>query len=230
MPISTTLIIEDQPSCYQLLREVLLEVQPDTAITRAADLQQLAAIDASRFALILLDIQLPDGQSIPWLGQFKNRCADVPVIVTTLYASDDMVYAALQAGADGYLLKSDGKPRLITALQSMLQGQPPISPAIARKVLDYFRNPKPLPAGTSSYGTQVQHRLTAKTRFRLNTLSEKENAVLTAIAAGATIKQVAGDMHLSPHTINDRLKSIYRKLGISSRAEAARIAAKAGLV
>lgn len=228
MSFSSTLIIEDQPSCYQLLRDVLAAVLPNTRTSRVADLKQLANIDASQFALVLLDIQLPDGQSLDWLKQFKHQHPNIPTIVTTLYASDDIVYAALQAGADGYLLKSDGTPKLIASLENMLQGQPPISPAIARKVLHYFRNPQPIPFASSSFDQASS--LTESTRFRLNTLSTKENAVLTAIAAGATVKQVANDMHLSPHTINDRLKSIYRKLGINSRAEAAQIAAKAGLI
>ena len=118
-------------------------------ISEAGDLEsarrQIAATGGPRpangadtFKLILVDLELPDGNGMELLGELAPYPATK--IVTTLYSDDDHLFPALQRGADGYLLKEDRFEVLVEELQKIVRGQPPLSPAIARRLLTHFRN------------------------------------------------------------------------------------------
>jgi two-component system, NarL family, nitrate/nitrite response regulator NarL len=165
-------------------------------------------------------------------------------IVTTLYSDDDHLFPALQCGADGYLLKEDRFEVLVEELQKIVRGQPPLSPAIARRLLTHFRHgtqahgmlgsngdgginrPAPSPGLQSSRpmplgrGAPLDH----------EHLTPRESEVLTYLSKGFTIKEIANLMGIKWFTVNDHIKSIYKKLNVSSRAEAAVLASKQGLV
>jgi two-component system, NarL family, nitrate/nitrite response regulator NarL len=155
-------------------------------------------------------------------------------IVTTLYSDDDHLFPALQCGADGYLLKEDRFEVLVEELQKIVRGQPPLSPAIARRLLTHFRlgaagetSPAPLPSAFQSSrpmplgkGAPLDH----------ERLTPRESEVLTYLSKGFTIKEIASLMGIKWFTVNDHIKSIYKKLNVSSRAEAAVLASKQGLV
>jgi two-component system nitrate/nitrite response regulator NarL len=89
------------------------------------------------FRLILVDLELPDGNGLELLAELAQYPATK--IVTTLYSDDDHLFPALQRGADGYLLKEDRFEVLVEELQKIVRGQPPLSPAIARRLLNHFR-------------------------------------------------------------------------------------------
>src|SRR5690606_16321856 len=98
-----------------------------------------AGIDpADPFKLILVDLELPDGNGMELLAELSQYPATK--IVTTLYSDDDHLFPALQRGADGYLLKEDRFEVLVEELQKIVRGQPPLSPAIARRLLNHFRD------------------------------------------------------------------------------------------
>lgn len=212
--IKTILILEDQPEAYQLLTKVVASVIEKPIISHAASLQELEQFSHIAFDLFLVDLSLPDGLSYNSIKAFKLKYANTPAIVTTLYADDDMVFKALRAGADGYLLKSDGYDRLLFSLNRMLMGEPPISPSIARKLMRQFE-------------VNQTHASNSK---EIKGLSPREIEVLALIAQGLMTKQVADQLSLSKHTINDLIKSIYKKLGIRSRSEATLQASRHGLI
>jgi DNA-binding NarL/FixJ family response regulator len=241
------LILEDNPVARSFLCRVVRESFSDTiAITEAGDLENARAQinlaggasglhGVDPFKLILVDLELPDGNGMELLAELTQYPATK--IVTTLYSDDDHLFPALQCGADGYLLKEDRFEVLVEELQKIVRDQPPLSPAIARRLLLHFRPGRgvvgaegpidsgfaPLPFGTSKpvpFEKAPEH----------ERLTPRETEVLTFLSKGFTIKEIASMMSIKWFTVNDHIKAIYRKLNVSSRAEAAVLASKQGLV
>ncbi|WP_280150501.1 response regulator transcription factor [Piscinibacter sp. XHJ-5] len=238
------LIVEDNPVARSFLCRVVRESFSDTiVITEAGDLEsarrhiatqsgQSALTPNDPFKLILVDLELPDGNGMELLAELARYPATK--IVTTLYSDDDHLFPALQCGADGYLLKEDRFEVLVEELQKIVRGQPPLSPAIARRLLTHFRHgaagetsAAPLPSAFQSSrpmplgkGAPLDH----------ERLTPRESEVLTYLSKGFTIKEIASLMGIKWFTVNDHIKSIYKKLNVSSRAEAAVLASKQGLV
>ena len=175
------------------------------------------------FKLILVDLELPDGNGMELLAELSAYPATK--IVTTLYSDDDHLFPALQCGADGYLLKEDRFEVLVEELQKIVRGQPPLSPAVARRLLTHFRTSESVPGGAPPQAPAPAPAVLDHER-----LTPRESEVLTYLSKGFTIKEIASLMGIKWFTVNDHIKSIYRKLNVSSRAEAAVLASKQGLV
>lgn len=243
------LIIEDNPVARSFLCRVVRESFSDAMeITEAGDLENARRQVAKQggptadggFKLILVDLELPDGSGMEILSELASSQAIK--IVTTLYSDDDHLFPALQCGADGYLLKEDRFEVLVEELQRIVRGQPPLSPAIARRLLSHFRpstsgdsSPTPLNSGfgglSSSHGPFAHSRSVAlDPPPEWERLTPRESEVLTYLSKGFTIKEIANLMGIKWFTVNDHIKSIYKKLNVSSRAEAAVLASKQGLV
>jgi len=241
------LILEDNPVARSFLCRVVRESFSDAiAITEAGDLESarreigltggprgLPGVES--FKLILVDLELPDGNGMELLAELAQYPATK--IVTTLYSDDDHLFPALQRGADGYLLKEDRFEVLVEELQKIVRGQPPLSPAIARRLLTHFRQGvgaegssdsgfAPLPGFSTSRPAPLER----PAPMDHERLTPRENEVLTYLSKGFTIKEIAALMGIKWFTVNDHIKSIYKKLNVSSRAEAAVLASKQGLV
>jgi DNA-binding NarL/FixJ family response regulator len=241
------LIVEDNPVARSFLTRVVKESFSDAlTITEAGDLEsarrQIGPLragvqSADPFKLFLVDLELPDGNGMELLAELGQYPATK--IVTTLYSDDDHLFPALQCGADGYLLKEDRFEVLVEELQKIVRGQPPLSPAIARRLLVHFRHgpggsalgavsePAPLASGFQSSRPMATGRGAPLDHERL---TPRESEVLTYLSKGFTIKEIASLMGIKWFTVNDHIKSIYKKLNVSSRAEAAVLASKQGLV
>ena len=234
------LILEDNPVARSFLRRVVRESFSDThTITEAGDLESArrhirGAPDdgcGNHYKLILVDLELPDGNGMELLTELARYPGTK--IVTTLYSDDEHLFPALQCGADGYLLKEDRFEVLVEELQKIVRGQPPLSPAIARRLLGHFRqgdarNSDSGFLNTSSFHTSKPIPLEPPLDFER--LTPRETEVLTYLSKGFTIKEIANLMGIKWFTVNDHIKSIYKKLNVSSRAEAAVLASKQGLV
>ena len=242
------LIIEDNPVARSFLCRVVRESFSDAMeITEVGDLEnarrQVAKVAGGApeggFKLILVDLELPDGSGMELLSELTGSVA--LKIVTTLYSDDDHLFPALQCGADGYLLKEDRFEVLVEELQRIVRGQPPLSPAIARRLLSHFRpstgdsGTMPLKSGFGSLSSS--HAPFSNSRSvaldpppEWERLTPRESEVLTYLSKGFTIKEIANLMGIKWFTVNDHIKSIYKKLNVSSRAEAAVLASKQGLV
>ena len=243
------LILEDNPVARGFLCRVVRESFSDTlAITEAGDLETARAQirlaggasglhGVDPFKLILIDLELPDGNGLELLAELTQYPATK--IVTTLYSDDDHLFPALQCGADGYLLKEDRFEVLVEELQKIVRGQPPLSPAIARRLLTHFRRSGRSESGgalDSGFSTPIDFAATSSAPVTIEKLPEherltpRESEVLTYLSKGFTIKEIASLMGIKWFTVNDHIKSIYKKLNVSSRAEAAVLATKQGLV
>ena len=235
------LILEDNPVARGFLCRVVRESFSDVSgITEASDLEAARRIlghqaggraspQPDAFQLILVDLELPDGSGLELLTELSQYPATR--IVTTLYSDDEHLFPALQCGADGYLLKEDRFEVLVEELQKIVRGQPPLSPAIARRLLTHFRSGDALPGSSSGAGGHaVPPAATVVFASEHERLTPRESEVLTYLSKGFTIKEIAALMGIKWFTVNDHIKSIYKKLNVSSRAEAAVLASKQGLV
>lgn len=160
--------------------------------------------------LALIDLGLPDGSGIEIIEALRERHPECCSVVTTLFSDDVHLFPALRAGAQGYLLKDQPREALVRAVSGIVQGEPPLSPAIARRLLGVFGPAAPHPEETR--------------------LTPRERETLTLIAKGYTLSEVAGQLGITRHTAAGNLKAIYRKLRVNSRAEATLEAARLGLV
>ncbi|CAD5369860.1 Response regulator [Rubrivivax sp. A210] len=240
------LILEDNPVARSFLCRVVRESFSDAIhLTEAGDLetarkhvaltggsQGLHGVDP--FKLVLVDLELPDGNGMELLAELAQYPATK--IVTTLYSDDDHLFPALQCGADGYLLKEDRFEVLVEELQKIVRGQPPLSPAIARRLLTHFRHGNGADSQAPDSGFMPASTFTTSRPVPIEKpldherLTPRESEVLTYLSKGFTIKEIASLMGIKWFTVNDHIKSIYKKLNVSSRAEAAVLASKQGLV
>lgn len=209
------LIVEDLAENRLWLSQTLTQCFPAIDLHCATTLAEARAWLAHTPApdIALLDLGLPDGSGIELIKLLNHRSPHTLCIVATIYDDDAHLFPALRAGACGYILKDQGRDEAARLLQGIAAGQPPLSPAIARKILASFQPPtapRPDPGQP--------------------TLTQRESEVLRFISKGMTLSETAGLLNLSRHTVDGYVKEIYRKLNVSSRAEAALSAQQLGLV
>jgi DNA-binding NarL/FixJ family response regulator len=213
------LIVEDLPDIRHWLVQTLLQAYPLIHITTAARrIEALEIVQKQSFELALIDLGLPDGSGVDVVGALKVLQPEALSVVVTIHADDGHVFPALQAGAFGYLLKEQPREEIVAQLLRITQGEPPLSASIARRVLQYF-----------SMAAADRQRVFAQIEEAVK-LTERETEVLQRVAKGFTLQEIADQFELSRFTINDYVKAIYRKLNVSSRAQAALEAVRRGLV
>jgi DNA-binding NarL/FixJ family response regulator len=209
------LVVEDLPDVREWLADVARSAFPELEVTTAARAEEgLAQAASKRFDLALVDLGLPDGNGIDIVRALRREQPDCLAVVVTIYDDDDHLFPALQAGAFGYVLKDNSEAVIVDQFRRMSQGEPPLSPAIARRVMAHF----------ASRSSQRERRNVPHV-----VLTDRENEVLLRVAKGFTLPEIGVQLGLSRHTIADYVKQIYRKLNVSSRAEAALEAQRLGL-
>lgn len=215
------LIVEDLPDIRQWLADAARAAFPNIRVTQAARCDEaLICIQDYDFDLALIDLGLPDGSGVDVLGTLRERQPYALPVVVTIYDDDDHLFPALQAGAFGYLLKEQPRELLVSQLVRMTNGEPPLSASIARRVLAFFakahQQRKELAQQIQEFGEAVA-------------LTERETEVLQRVAKGYTMPEIAAQLNLSRHTVADYVKGVYRKLNVSSRAQAVMEAVRLGL-
>lgn len=209
--VSKGFVLEDMRESAEWLKAVLLASFPGITVECAATIAEARQrLETFQPDIALIDIELPDGSGIDIVSLLNNRCSACITVVTTIFGDDSYVFSALRAGAAGYVLKDQSRAQLVNMLQNITDGHPPLSPSIARKLLSFFHPPQKDTEQPS--------------------LSPREEEVLTIIAKGYSIPKTAELLELSPNTVSSYVKAIYRKLNISSRAEASLEAVRRGLI
>jgi len=207
------LVVDDEPIIRQLFCTLAQRVFPDAKVESAPTLAQAERMLQPLPRLVLIDLSLPDGNGSSLLRKLKQLDSTITAVVITSFDDDEHLFEALKAGADGYLLKDHSEAELQQMLAGIIHDTPPISPYIAKKVLAYFRTPP----------TQTE---TAETY----SLRPRETETLLLIAKGLSVREAAELMGISHHTANGYLKDVYRKLNITSRAEATAEAIRLGII
>ena len=147
--------------------------------------------------VVLMDINMPGKDGIECAQIIKNKYPNTLVMMCTNSEDDDKIFKALQAGATGYILKQDTSNDIFNALENLLHGGSPMSPVIARKVVESF--------------SQIK-----KNESPIEMLSERENHILEQLAAGMRIKQVAEQNFVSINTVKTHIRRIYNKLQVNT--------------
>ena len=210
------LLLEDLPEIRAWLKTLVLQVFPGAQVSEASRVHDaLGLVSAIPFQLALIDLGLPDGSGVDVVAALREAQSECQSVVVTIHDDDDHLFPALQAGAFGYLLKEQARELIAEQLNRMSQGEPPLSPSIARRVLSHFASQ-----------TRRQDPIHDMPHVAL---TERENEVLLRVAKGYTLPEIGVQLNLSRHTIADYVKQIYRKLNVSSRAEAALEAQRLGL-
>lgn len=245
------LIVDENPADRQRLSEVVRQSFDGIhAIHEVGDLRsarrQIGIMSSDSrsdtqtpFDLIVVDQTLPDGNATDWVSELAAYPATK--VIAGTQADDAVIFPALKQGADGYLLKDDQFEVLVHEMRNISAGQPALSPAISKRLLSFFRThmglveaysdasalpnaPRAASSGSSTNSPVVEDLLDCER------LTPRETEVLTYMSKGFTIKEIANLMCIRWFTVNDHIKSIYKKLNVSSRAEAAVLATKYGLV
>jgi DNA-binding NarL/FixJ family response regulator len=178
------------------------------------------AIARGNFDVALVDLGLPDGNGIDLIREIARTRPETDVMVVTVFGDEAHVLASIEAGATGYLLKRSLDDTLGATVRELRAGGSPISPVIARQLLQRFKRDAIAPAPVSQPAAI----------FDDGGLSEREREVLLFIAKGFTVGEIAAMLHLSAHTVATHVKHIYRKLAVHSRTEAVFEAGRMGLL
>lgn len=153
--------------------------------------------------VVLMDIDIPPVSGIDAVKTLRTEFPELPVLMLTGFEDDEKVFSSLCAGANGYILKSVKMDSLIRHIEEVYDGGAPMTPVIARKVLNQFAKVQPVTAEGESYH-----------------LTDREKEVLQLLVQGKSYKMIAGDLNISYETVHSRIRNIYRKLQVNSLGEA----------
>ena len=210
-PVSraTVLLVDDSSLIRQGIRAVLSlpghDVTFDVVAEAGTAAEGLAAARIHRPDLALLDIRLPDGSGIDTCRQILAELPATRVVMLTSYSNDNLVYDAIVAGAQGYLLKEIDPQALLIAMSAALAGRSVLSPEITSHVMQFVRGKSTATLAADS----------------LAKLSPQETRVLALVADGLTNKLIGAQLNLSENTVKNHLVSVFEKLAVRSRSQAA---------
>jgi DNA-binding NarL/FixJ family response regulator len=217
------LVVEDEPGflkrfCDAVAAEPALELCGSARTVAEA----CALLDTASPDVVLADLHLPDGSGVEVIRHAMAGHLNRDVIVVTMFGDDANVIDCIRAGATGYLLKDALPKEIATSILQVHAGGSPISPAIARRVLQNFRAP--------SHAVRPSSLPRIETIPPSNLLSERETEILKLVAKGLNFKEVGVILAISPNTVITHVKRIYQKLGVHSRGEAVYEANQLGLL
>lgn len=212
--MKSILIIEDHDDSRTWWEANIGKVFPGSVVTGCATLEDARAIlKEKHFSLALVDINLPDGSGIDLVGEIMVVSPETYCVVCTILDDDRHIFGALKVGARGYLVKDSPRMDQLEQLREIMTGKPPLSPGVARRVLNFFYNNNAI----ANMGGEAS-------------LSDRETEVLALIAKGYSRPEISRLLNISLNTVSGYSKSIYSKLNISNRAEAVVEACRRGLV
>ena len=209
------LIADDHTLVRQGLGAMFAAVPEIEVVGEAASGEDaIARADALMPDVILMDIQMPGVHGIEATRRILQQHASIGIIVVTMLDDDSSVFAAMRAGARGYVLKGADKADLVRTIRAVAQGEALFGPAVARRFMHYFQDLRSAPQALVPV---------------LPELTEREREVLALIAQGASNPQIAERLSLSPKTVRNHISSIFNKLQVADRVQAVLRAREAGL-
>ena len=208
------LIADDHPHFRDGLRALLLSASDVEVVGEARDGGETITL-AARLQpdVILMDLNMPGTGGIEATRRILHTSPHISVLVISMYEDDDSVFAALKAGARGYLLKGALKAEILRAIRSVTSGEAIFGPAIARRLMQYFSAPRPDNTAAEAFPE----------------LTEREHEILGLIARHETNPEIAKRLHLSQKTVRNHVSNIFTKLQVADRAQAIIRAREAGL-
>lgn len=195
-------LVEDVAEMRESWKSLIDSIQGfNCSIVCDNGLQALREIPRQHPDVVVMDINMPGMDGIECTARMKQKLPDTPILILTVSASTDTIFRALEAGADGYLLKRSRPEQLETAIREVLEGGAPMTSEIARRVVASFRRRPAL-------------------REERESLTPREEEVLMLLSKGFANKEIADKLAVSCETVRVHLKHIYDKLHVRSRTEA----------
>ncbi len=214
------LILADDHAMVRTGTRELLEQQPDFDIVgEAAD--GVEAVDlAHRLQpdVAVMDVRMPRMSGVEATRRIKSECPDVKVLILTAHDDDEYVFALLQAGASGYLMKTADIEELVKAIRTVAAGQSMLAPSIAGKVVAQFTSGKGMPDTSSNIPPTHEE------------LTDRELDILKLVGRGLSNKQIGKELFISDRTVQAHLSNIFSKLNVNSRTEAVMYAVRKGWI
>lgn len=202
--VITLAMVEDDPLFRTAVAQAVAATADLRLVLEATTLQQgLALLAQDAPQVLLVDLGLPDGSGIDMIRATRDAWPACNIMVATLFGDEARVLESIHAGAAGYLLKDASAAHIVSEIHTLHAGGSPISPAIARQLLRYL--PAAPDAGARDEGSG---------------LSTRETQVLSLIARGYAMHDIAADLGVSPWTVQTYIRRLYTKLGVNSRAGA----------
>lgn len=209
-------IAEDQAMMRESLAQMLALEEDIQVVGTASDGERaLSVCRAQKPDVLLTDIGMPKVSGIEVTQTLRQELPNTRVVILTIYGDDDKVFAAIKAGARGYVLKDSPPEEALAAIRAASRGEMLLNPALAVRVFDEF----------SRLSTQR-----SEDNAVLSHLTDRELEVLTLMGKGMRNKEIADALYISEKTVKNHISKIFEKLEVNSRAEAALLAARQGLV
>lgn len=207
------LIVDDHPVVRQGVRSLLVNHSDIQVVAEAESAANLfATLNGNPPDVILLDVRMPGPSGIEITQRLKRERPSIKVIILTTYEDDEVLFGALRAGADGYLLKSTSPEILASSIRSVARGERLMSPGLVDKMMRQFQD------------------LAAQKVRTDSGLTDHELQVLQLVAGGATNKEIADKLFWSEVTVKRKTQDIFEKLGVANRAQAVAEATKRGIL
>jgi len=207
------LIADDHPIFRFGMRTLLTAMADMTVVGEAVTGEEAIQLTETLLPdLVLMDIHMPGINGIEATARIRTQHPRTAILIVTML-DDDSVFAAMRAGARGYLLKGAEPAETLRAIRAVASGEAIFSPGAAKYVMDYFAHPPVAPVNPAA----------------LSQLSEREREVLTLIAQGLTNAAIAERLVLSPKTVRNYISEIYSKLQVADRVQAMLRARESGL-
>lgn len=213
----SVLICDDQAIVCEGL-QVILESSPEIEVVGIAHdgAEALAQIAHVQPNIVLMDLKMPGMNGIHATREIRTHYPQVKVLVLTTYDADEWVFDAIRSGASGYLLKNTGPQDLINAIKGTIAGKTHVDPDVAGKLFNHVHLAE---GATQSHSTTDE----------MQQLSDREIEVLQLIAKGLSNRQISEQLFLSEGTVRNYVSSIFSKLNVSDRTQAALVAVRYGL-
>lgn len=208
------LLLVDDHEVVRLGMKTLLERHPSFAVVGEAGSEDEAVEQALTHQpdIVLMDIRLSGGSGIDACRRIMAELPETKVIMLTSFAEDELLFGAIRAGAVGYVLKQVGTGDLVRAIEAAARGEATLDPSLMQSVLN-----------------EVRRSIKNEEAAAFTELTNKERHVLSLIAKGQTNRDIAGELFLSEGTVRNYVSSIFSKLDVSNRAEAAAYAIRHNL-
>tara|TARA_R100001143_G_scaffold58746_1_gene56810 strand:+ start:17749 stop:18381 length:633 start_codon:yes stop_codon:yes gene_type:complete len=195
-------IVEDNIKIRNLIQK-FLDMQEKMSCKIAVDSveEMLVHLEENESPdVLLMDIQLPGMSGIEGISIIKKKYPDIEIIMLTIYHDSHKIFNSLVAGASGYLLKHTSLPEIKESIENLVQGGAPMSPQIARKVIEHFKKPEPEKNPDSD-------------------LTSREQDIVNGLVDGLSYKLIADRFDISIDTVRAHIRNIYKKLHVNSKAE-----------
>jgi DNA-binding NarL/FixJ family response regulator len=211
------MLVEDHVLVREGTRELLDREEDIEVVAEAGNGEEAIWLANARLLdVIVMDVAMPKLNGLEATGQIKATSPEVAVLVLTAYDDDEYIFAFLEAGAAGYLLKDASADDLVKGIRAVYAGESVLHPAVTRKVIDYF-------ARRATKRHAAEREVSAPVR-----LSERELEVLGLAARGMTNREIGGELFISARTVQVHLSNTFSKLGVGSRTEAVLYAVREG--